>query len=469
MTIVNSQNILFHFSFSFLLVTSEFKQPRNVSDNFGPGVVCRGMASKFCFLPRSFPFLPVCIESTYAKLSLNRSRLILKNRRRKDAGLLTVARIVVGGSEAEEEKGAQNNNARQSNLEQIQRDGEPPTFVSAPGRRIVAVGDLHGDLVKARQALRIAGVLSADGHDCWTGGSTVLVQLGDILDRGEDEIAIMSLIRSLTMQAEIYGGAVFQVNGNHETMNVDGDFRYVDHGAFDEAEDFMEYCNMHGDDWEAAFIEWIKVCEEWKARRKVTSNGWTNWNLLKIPKGIQERSFLFKPGGRLACELARHGVVLKVNDWVFCHGGLLPHHVKYGVQKMNKEVAHWMRAENNNNKGIQEKIPFIATRGYDSVVWSRLYSQETLGTDRRNFQICGILAATLDLINAKGMVVGHTPQTTGANCKCNSRIWRIDVGMSSGVLGAVPEVLEIIDDQVRVIRASTDKMLREETVDYYSI
>lgn len=30
-------------------------------------------------------------------------------------------------------------------------------------------------------------------------------------------------------------------------------------------------------------------------------------------------------------------------------------------------------------------------------------------------QICGILAATLDSINAKGMVVGHTPQTAGAN------------------------------------------------------
>ncbi|XP_059069013.1 uncharacterized protein LOC131859375 [Cryptomeria japonica] len=77
--------------------------------------------------------------------------------------------------------------------------------------------------------------------------------------------------------------------------------------------------------------------------------------------------------------------------------------------------------------------------------------------------------AVADARRKAGMVVGHTPQTTGANCKCNSRIWRIDVGMSSGVLGAVSEVLEIIDDQVRVIRASTDKMLREETVDYYSI
>lgn len=40
------------------------------------------------------------------------------------------------------------------------------------------------------------------------------------------------------------------------------------------------------------------------------------------------RSVLFRPGGPLACELARHAVVLKVNDWIFCHGGLLPHHGK---------------------------------------------------------------------------------------------------------------------------------------------
>jgi len=46
-------------------------------------------------------------------------------------------------------------------------------------------------------------------------------------------------------------------------------------------------------------------------------------------KGVIARSILFRPGGPLACELARHGVALKVNDWVFCHGGLLPHHGQY--------------------------------------------------------------------------------------------------------------------------------------------
>jgi hypothetical protein len=38
-----------------------------------------------------------------------------------------------------------------------------------------------------------------------------LIQLGDILDRGEDEIAILSLLRSLNKQAKAKGGAVFQV------------------------------------------------------------------------------------------------------------------------------------------------------------------------------------------------------------------------------------------------------------------
>lgn len=48
-------------------------------------------------------------------------------------------------------------------------------------------------------------------------------------------------------------------------------------------------------------------------------------------KGVVARSILFRPGGRLACELAQHAVVLKVNDWVFCHGGLLPHHGKLTI------------------------------------------------------------------------------------------------------------------------------------------
>ncbi|KAK3015667.1 hypothetical protein RJ639_007504 [Escallonia herrerae] len=317
--------------------------------------------------------------------------------------------------------------------------GNPPTFVSAPGRRIVAVGDLHGDLAKARCALELAGVLSSDGQDSWVGGGTVLVQLGDILDRGEDEIAILSLLKSLDVQAKATGGAVFQVNGNHETMNIEGDFRYVDYGAYDECTDFLQYLDECDHNWEEAFVGWVGVSERWKEDKKLSEGYWGSWDLVKRQKGVIARSILLRPGGPLASELARHAVVLKVDDWVFCHGGLLPHHVAYGMEKMNREVSNWMRGLSGSDDSPE--IPFIAIRGYDSVVWSRLYSRDTAELeDNQVDQIQSILEETLQAVGAKAMVVGHTPQSTGVNCKYNCSIWRIDVGMSSGVLNSRPEV-----------------------------
>lgn len=343
--------------------------------------------------------------------------------------------------------------------------GNPPTFVSAPGRRIVAVGDLHGDLAKARCALELAGVLSSDGDDLWTGGETVLIQLGDILDRGEDEIAILSLLKSLDIQAKANGGAVFQVNGNHETMNVEGDFRYVDYGAFDECANFLEYLDDCKHNWEEAFVGWAGVSERLKEDRKTMQNYWGPWNLVKRQKGVIARSILLRPGGPLASELARHAVVLKVDDWVFCHGGLLPHHVAYGIEKMNKEVSNWMRGLSESDDDME--FPFIATKGYDSVVWNRLYSRDSEDLEEYQIdQIQSILEETLQAVGAKAMVVGHTPQTTGVNCKYNCSIWRIDVGMSSGVLDSRPEVLEIRDNKVRVMRSKRDTISEFQVVDY---
>nr|CAB3494817.1 unnamed protein product [Digitaria exilis] len=321
--------------------------------------------------------------------------------------------------------------------------GDPPTVVSAPGRRIVAIGDVHGDLSQTRAALVLAGVLSAEseGH-VWTGGRTVLVQVGDILDRGEDEIAILSLFSSLNAQAKSQGGAVFQVNGNHETMNVEGDFRYVvNPGGFEECIRFLEYLDECDGNWDNAFLSWVNVAERRKKEYRASPNGdHTRWNFVKKYSGFAARSSLFKRGGLLACELARHPVVLKINDWIFCHGGLLPHHVEYGIERMNREVSMWMKCQSEDS-GDETDIPFIATRGYDSVVWSRLYSQDPAERTRRALMLSSIIAEqTLKSVEAKGMVVGHTPQIHGVNCKCDGKVWCIDVGMSYGVLYSRPEV-----------------------------
>ncbi len=49
-----------------------------------------------------------------------------------------------------------------------------PTFLPAVPR-LVAIGDLHGDLGKARRAFRLGGL--TDVNDRWIGGTTTAVQV----------------------------------------------------------------------------------------------------------------------------------------------------------------------------------------------------------------------------------------------------------------------------------------------------
>ena len=63
------------------------------------------------------------------------------------------------------------------------------THRPVPPAAAAAVGDIHGDLQKALACLEMAGVLAEDeGHIRWVGGDTTVVQLGDVLDRGDCEI-----------------------------------------------------------------------------------------------------------------------------------------------------------------------------------------------------------------------------------------------------------------------------------------
>lgn len=65
-------------------------------------------------------------------------------------------------------------------------------------------------------------------------------------------------------------------------MNVEGDFRYVDSGAFDECVYFLEYLEEYGRDWEKAFPCWFAECERWKQERKMSQSYWGPWKLVKV-------------------------------------------------------------------------------------------------------------------------------------------------------------------------------------------
>jgi hypothetical protein len=74
---------------------------------------------------------------------------------------------------------------------------------------------------------------------------------------------------------------------------------------------------------------------------------------------VRARLALYTPGQPMAIELSKNPTVLVVNDTVFAHGGLLPIHVEYGIERINAEVAAWMRGDQHLD-GSLAPPPFIA-------------------------------------------------------------------------------------------------------------
>src|SRR3954452_6320280 len=85
-----------------------------------------------------------------------------------------------------------------------------------PPPRIVAIGDVHGAGNGFVAILQRAGLI--DGQQRWSGGNAILVQTGDLLDRGQDVRQILDLLIALEPQAAAAGGRVQALLGNHEVM-----------------------------------------------------------------------------------------------------------------------------------------------------------------------------------------------------------------------------------------------------------
>ncbi len=273
----------------------------------------------------------------------------------------------------------------------------------APAQRVVAIGDLHGDLQGTREALRLASAI--DEQDRWIGGSLVVVQTGDQLDRGDDEFEILDLLDSLTGQAELAGGAVHVLNGNHELMNIKQDLRYVTLGGF------LDFLPEPVADPEA--VDPQTVVDAVHARLKAC-----------------------RPGKPFAMRLADRNVVTIVGDSVFVHGGVLPRVVEYGIERLNQETRAWIRADT--------QCPPAILSGKESPVWSRHYSDEP---DKKD---CSLLEQTLVALGVSRMVVGHTVQDAGISSACDGMVWRVDAGMARHY-GGEPAVLELRGDDARII------------------
>lgn len=271
--------------------------------------------------------------------------------------------------------------------------------------RVVAIGDIHGDLTALRGALQLAGAI--DGDDRWIGHGLTVVQTGDQIDRGDQDREVLDVIEKLEPAAKAAGGAFYVLNGNHELMNARLDFRYVTRKSF------------------ASFDEF--------SRRAGELNG-------RLPDAELGRAAAFLPGAPYALKLSQHLTVAQVGDSLFAHGGVLPAHVDYGLARINREASAFLAGKTRELSAILSDE--------DGPVWTRVY-----GGPEVDDATCQALGRVLAQVGAKRLIVGHTVQEQGINSACQERLFRIDIGLSAYYGVKPPQVLEITASGARVLKA----------------
>ena len=382
-------------------------------------------------------------------------------------------------------------------------------------KRVIVIGDIHGDLDKLVDCLilskcvKMPGPLPPQGQRTninmytffngieWIGDRTFIVQLGDQIDRirpnaldennlatnkaFEDEgssLHIFYLLWYLNLLAHAHGGRVISVIGNHEFMNINGDFRYVSPHEFKEYFDAFHrfydgtYANTHQYE-DKDLIETVK---------QETSQ------LSNIPAGYMERRIAFNPSGLIANFIGvNYKLCIQIGKWLFVHAGLTPNLCQAPLCSINNAISRYLIQGNQNTmspahnlSGVTDSIIYNRyvnnNNENQSPVWSREFGVNIEGereerklTAKYNMLIKDYNRANQHYHTERGipvaeyLAIGHSPQFwygKNINSICNDKIWRCDVGMSRAFLDEkdalndtalhvrLPMVLEILNDTV---------------------
>ena len=253
--------------------------------------------------------------------------------------------------------------------------------------RIVAVSDIHGQYALLQQLLRANGVIDAD--DNWALATDTLVIAGDVFDRGPQVTEAFWLLYSLQQQALQAGGAVHFVLGNHETMVLYDDLRYVNPKYLRSAQLLgRSYPQLYGAD---------SVLGQWLRTRPV---------------------------------------LLRIGDTLFLHGGISPDALQLALDPATTNAAY--QASLGRPKAEVKADPITAPLydGKTSPIWYRGYFNGQLDT-------AGV-QAVLDQLGLKRIVVGHTSMPHVSSFH-GDRIIAIDSSIKDGESG---ELLFIEDGKL---------------------
>ncbi|MDR7069537.1 hypothetical protein J2X02_002388 [Pseudoxanthomonas japonensis] len=245
------------------------------------------------------------------------------------------------------------------------------------GGRIVALSDIHGQYALMVKLLRAHRVI--DGNDDWALGRDHLVITGDVFDRGDKVNEVFWLLFQLQQQADAAGGAVHFLLGNHETMVLYDDLRYVN-------PKYVEVARLLGRPYSALY------------GADTVIGGW----------------------------LRTRPVMLKLGDTLFLHGGIAPENLDLvtGIHATNAAY----RGSLGTAKDTVKADP-ATSRLYDgkrSPIWYRGYFNGELATPD--------VQTLVDRLGLARIVVGHTTMDEVVSFH-DGRIIAIDSGIKRGESG----------------------------------
>lgn len=307
--------------------------------------------------------------------------------------------------------------------------------------RIVAIGDLHGDYRAFETVMTRAGLM--DGYGNWAGGKTILVQTGDIPDRGPDTRRIIEDLRALQEQALEAGGQVITMVGNHDAMNVIGDLRYVHPG------EYAAFVNKDSETardrlWEEEkdrFTAWVREQEKGASDEEIKRR---YYDEEMTPLGLAEHQEAWAPDGEVGSWMVGNLTIATVGDSLFVHGGTSAKYTAYTLEEINIMAAEALTAQTRDRAAVINDP--LGPLWYRGLVREPCTEAES-GIDGVALTIEEELDIVLSHFGVERVIVGHTPALEGIKANHNGRVIQIDTGMSAHY-GGTNSFLEITEEGV---------------------
>ncbi len=301
--------------------------------------------------------------------------------------------------------------------------------------KIIAVGDIHGDYNAFTKILKGTGLIDGELH--WIGGKTHLVQIGDVLDRGDYAKEILELLMKLEKEAEKAGGKVHMLIGNHEELNITG-------LIFNRGDEFTtrQLVSFLPDGYREKQV---------KKFRKIIGNNptketglassldsdlmpfWENvlHELRTNGKHPARRAYIQNFNEIYGKWLLQRNVVIKINNIIFVHGGISEKFSTWGLKKINNRLR--LELEDLRRAAMNFTRPMIPEY-QRQIVWEPngpYWYRDFATSDQDDFK--ENVDRILKNLKVEYMVIAHTPKVVKTKEDMQlfqGRIWRIDTGIS---------------------------------------